>query len=149
MDFFKLHDLDQFIAMVSLFNRLMMHCIVQAIVLYCLIFSRGQTILHLAMSVGRSVRLSVCWSIHHILIVDTQLYKRLCSSVSSSVRRSVRGHRVEKWKNKRYRDFLWLSECWGWVGVWMGVGCPCPPVRNNIVTPRHLFFLFPFWRKRW
>ena len=20
----------------------------------------------------------------------------------------------------------------------MGVGCPCPPVRNNIVTPRHL-----------
>ena len=25
-------------------------------------------------------------------------------------------------------------------GVWMGVGCPCPPVRNYIVTPRHLFF---------
>ena len=23
--------------------------------------------------------------------------------------------------------------------VWMGVGCPCPPVRNDIVTPRHLF----------
>ena len=22
----------------------------------------------------------------------------------------------------------------------MGVGCPCPPVRNDIVTPRHLFF---------
>ena len=42
MDFFKLHDLDQFIAMVSLFNRLMMHCIVQAIVLYCLIFGRGK-----------------------------------------------------------------------------------------------------------
>ena len=21
----------------------------------------------------------------------------------------------------------------------MGVGCPCPPVRNDIVTPRHLF----------
>ena len=20
----------------------------------------------------------------------------------------------------------------------MGVGCPCPPVRNDIVTPRHL-----------
>ena len=32
--------------------------------------------------------------------------------------------------------------CWkgGWVErwVWMGVGCPCPPVRNDIVTPRHL-----------
>ena len=33
--------------------------------------------------------------------------------------------------------------CWkgGWVGRWMrmGVGCPCPPVRNDIVTLRHLF----------
>ena len=30
----------------------------------------------------------------------------------------------------------------------MGVGCPCPPVRNDIVTPRHLFsvhFLFFFF----
>ena len=24
-------------------------------------------------------------------------------------------------------------------GVWMRVECPCPPVRNDIVTPRHLF----------
>ena len=24
----------------------------------------------------------------------------------------------------------------------MGVGCPCPPVRNDIVTPRHLFNSF-------
>ena len=32
-----------------------------------------------------------------------------------------------------------MFECWGWVRVWMGVGCPCPPVRNDIVTPRHLF----------
>ena len=33
-----------------------------------------------------------------------------------------------------------LSWKGGWVGhwVWMGVGCPCPPVRNDIVTPRHL-----------
>ena len=23
--------------------------------------------------------------------------------------------------------------------VWMGVSCPCPPVRNDIVTLRHLF----------
>ena len=36
-----------------------------------------------------------------------------------------------------------MIECWGWVRVWMGVRCPCPPVRNDIVTPRHLFF----WRK--
>ena len=27
----------------------------------------------------------------------------------------------------------------GGLGVWMGVGCPCSPIRNNIVTPRHLF----------
>ena len=28
----------------------------------------------------------------------------------------------------------------GWGhGVWMGVACHCPPVRNNSVTPRHLF----------
>ena len=33
--------------------------------------------------------------------------------------------------------------CWegGWVGcwVWMGVGRPYPPVRNDIVTQRQLF----------
>ena len=23
--------------------------------------------------------------------------------------------------------------------MWLGVGCPCPPVCNDIVTPRHLF----------
>ena len=27
------------------------------------------------------------------------------------------------------------------VGVWMGVGCPCPPVRNDIVTARHLLLI--------
>ena len=26
-----------------------------------------------------------------------------------------------------------------WIGVRMGVGCPCPPVRNDILTPRHWF----------
>ena len=25
--------------------------------------------------------------------------------------------------------------------MWLGVGCPCQPVRNDIVTPRHLFSL--------
>ena len=23
-------------------------------------------------------------------------------------------------------------------GVWIRVGCPCPPIRNIIETPRHL-----------
>ena len=27
------------------------------------------------------------------------------------------------------------------VGVRLGVGCPCPPIRNDIVTLRHLFLL--------
>ena len=31
----------------------------------------------------------------------------------------------------------------GGHGVWMGVRCPCPPVRNNIVTPRHLLTQSP------
>ena len=26
----------------------------------------------------------------------------------------------------------------GELGVWMGVGCSCPPVRNDILTPCHL-----------
>ena len=34
-----------------------------------------------------------------------------------------------------------------WHGVWMGVGCPCPPIRNDIATPRHLFFLVLHKRK--
>ena len=32
---------------------------------------------------------------------------------------------------------VWVSM--GWGRAWMGVVCPCPPVRNDIVTPRHLF----------
>ena len=40
---------------------------------------------------------------------------------------------------------VWVCECvagvvGGGVGVRLGVGCPCPPVRNDIVTPRHLFY---------
>ena len=35
---------------------------------------------------------------------------------------------------------VWVSECVaGVVGVRLGVGCPCPPVRD-IVTPRHLYY---------
>jgi len=75
-------------------------------------------------------------NVKFFLVADTQLYKRLCPSVRPSI---GSGHRVEKWGNERFRYFLCMFECWGWVGVWMGVGCPCPPVRNDIVTPRHLF----------
>ena len=27
------------------------------------------------------------------------------------------------------------------IGMWMGVGSPCPPISNNVVTLRHLFAL--------
>ena len=57
------------------------------------------------------------------------------------------GDRVEKWKNEHFGYFLCMFVCGGGVGrgmdgagVQMGVGYPCPPVRNDIVTPRHLFF---------
>jgi len=82
------------------------------------------------------------------LVADTQLYKRLCPLVRWSVGPLVRWsvgpcQRVEKWENERFRSFLCMCLCWKgrWMGrwVWMGVGCRCPPVRNDIVTPRHLF----------
>ena len=115
-----------------------------------------RSILKLAISVHWSVgwsvypflHLSVCPSVtQYFLIADPHLYKRLCPSVSPSVGPSVgRGDRVEKWKNERFGYFLCMFVCGGgvgWgvdgVGVRMGVGCPCPPVRNDIVTPRHLF----------
>ena len=49
---------------------------------------------------------------------------------------------------------VWVCECvagvvGGGVGVKLGVGCPCPPVRNDIVTPRHLFSIrIEFIRQR-
>ena len=30
-------------------------------------------------------------------------------------------------------------------GVRMWVRCPCPPVRIDVVTPRHLFLFFPIY----
>ena len=79
------------------------------------------------------------------LVADTQLYKRLCPSV----RRSVCQHESKSGKTSVFEAFC-VSLCWkgGWVGRWvlMGVGCPNPPVRNDIATPRHLFFfLFLFF----
>jgi len=78
------------------------------------------------------------------LVADTQLYKRLCPSVRWSVGPSVGNDRVEKLKNKRFTYFLCVFVCVLGVGVWMGVGRPCPPVRSDIVTPRHLFLTVLF-----
>ena len=68
-----------------------------------------------------------------------QLYKRLCPSV----RPSISEHESKSGKTSILEAFC-VCLCWkgGWVGhwVWMGVGCPCSPVLNDIVTPRHLLF---------
>jgi len=51
-------------------------------------------------------------SIVFFLVVDTQLYKRLCPSIHLSVRWSVGPPaRVEKWENKRSRTFLVANSC--------------------------------------
>ena len=51
--------------------------------------------------------------------------------------------RVKKWETSVFRTFLSRCLCWkgGWMGrwVWMGVGRLYPPVRYDIVTPRHFF----------
>ena len=36
--------------------------------------------------------------------------------------------------------FFWIGVLVGGHWVWIGVGCPCPPVRNDIVTPRQILF---------
>ena len=79
---------------------------------------------------------------HPIVVADMQIYKRLCSSVRWSVsllvRRSVE---VIKLKSGKMSVLDTVYVCLEF-GVWMGVGCPCPPVRNDIVTPRHLLLIF-------
>ena len=67
---------------------------------------------------------------------DTQLYKRICPSI----RWSIHGDLVEKWKKTWIRYFLCMFVCWE-VEVWMEVGCPCRPVRNYIVSLCHLLML--------
>ena len=64
------------------------------------------------------------------LVADWRHYHRLCPSV---------GPWWDGWKVKKYAHFRCggcFSAC---KGVWKGVERPCPLVRNDIVTPRHLF----------
>ena len=76
--------------------------------------------------------------------MDIRTYGRTDSPCVPSVRRSVRplvcNPRVENWKTSVLDAFFGFL-CWWWGhGVWMGVGCPCPHVRNDIVTPCHLLY---------
>ena len=84
---------------------------------------------------------------YSFIVADMQRYKWLCPSIGPSVHRSVgpsvRNDWVERCKNAHFWCCSWTGLClWvciGWARVWMGVVCSCPPVRNDIVTPRHLF----------
>ena len=71
------------------------------------------------------------------LIADTQLYERL---VRPSVGLSIRWSMVTKSKSgKTSVNTFYVYLCVnGGVRVWMRVEYPCPPVRNDIVTPHHL-----------
>ena len=99
--------------------------------------THSKTKFHLLLSIRQSVDQS-------LFLLFFQL--RTCNSIRGFVRWSVsplvhplvRDDRVEKQKNNRFRYFLRMFECGMGVGVWMGVGCPCPPVRNDILTPLHL-----------
>ena len=69
-------------------------------------------------------------------------------SVHWSVGPSVRHTQVVMFKLKTRKTRILdaavgIVSVWGvegMVGVRLGVGCPCPPIRNDIVTPRLLFF---------
>ena len=78
------------------------------------------------------------------LVADTQFYKRLCPSIGPSV------VTLESWlwRTHIYSAavaavdavvYVWLW--WRRVRLWPGAGCRCPPVRYDIVTPRHLLLL--------
>ena len=98
----------------------------------------------------RTLQTFISNPIQPFFVADTQLYRRLCPSVRPSVHRSVGpsvrpSAWVEKCENECFRTLMCMFLCWegGWVGcrVWMRVGCPCPPVRNNIVTPCRLLLI--------
>ena len=89
---------------------------------------------------------SICFRMTAYLFADTQLYKRLCPSVHLSILPSV----VIELKSGKTGVLDSLCECLSVrleIRLWLGVGRPCPPVRNNIVTSRHLFHNFVLKKK--
>ena len=74
------------------------------------------------------------------LVAETQLCKRLCLSVGPSLSMSRKVGKILSF-------FLYVPVLVG-RRVWTGVGCPCPPVRNNIVTPHHLLYIVWFMQTK-
>ena len=81
-----------------------------------------------------------CSKIHIFSCGHATLYEALsvCPSVGPSIRQFVNMSR----KLRKQAFLMLFDHVSGGFGVWMGVGCPCPPVRYDIVTPGHLFFNF-------
>ena len=93
--------------------------------------------LHPALSVHPSVCWLNGWSAHfNFLVADKG---------ALSVRPLVHKHESKSRKMSVFGYFLLMIGCWG-IGVWLEVGRPCPPIRNDIVTPHHLFMIFIFSR---
>ena len=70
---------------------------------------------------------------------DTQLYKRHCPSVHQSICHFIHKHELKSGETCVLEAFLVCVSMWEGRGV--GVGRPCPPARNNIVTPRHMLYV--------
>ena len=84
------------------------------------------------------------------LVAESQRYKRLCLSGGLLVYLLVcPSHSSWKCEKRAFMvmmlQMFYVSErgVWGWVGVRLGVGCPCPPVlaSKNWVN---FFFKWPF-----
>ena len=96
-------------------------------------------------SFGRSTRVTVVPCIR-LFFVAAMLSLRVfvCPSIGWSVGMLIM---IESKSGKpSVLDIFVYVSVWGMgFEMWMGVGCLCPPVRNDIVTPRHLFpFTTPF-----
>ena len=65
--------------------------------------------------------------------VPLSIRSSVCPSICPSVGPLVGHAWVENAKNAH----LWYCSLYHECGRW--VGCPCPPIRNHIVTPLHLF----------
>ena len=76
------------------------------------------------------------------LVADLRLCKRHCPSFGLSVRGSISplAHDDQDEMSENAHFGYCLSEG-VWKGVSNGVGRPCPPIPNDIVTPRNLLEL--------
>ena len=96
------------------------------------------------------ISIPVVWFCCFFILLSSYLRTRdfIRGFVRPLVRLLVRlSAQVKEWENECFWSFPCMHGCgkgvrWG-VDV---VGRSCPPVGNDLVTPRHLFGCFVFWR---